>query len=223
MTEKSESLVGKLSVCYDGHPTLKALLQLIPSWGVASELIQSRADEIKRDRLRVFFDELAAGETELNTELINNSDFLHCFFRASEAAVRSRQSEKIKLFAKMLCASLGDASEHTLDEYEELLDVLQEISYREFSVLNALRKFEMKYANHEFDNDVVRINAYWENFKKNVCNRYEIAEDEFLPFMERLERTGLYWRNTGSFYGLRIGKTTPQFAKLCRYVSRKGP
>jgi len=66
---KSPSMIGKLSVQYADRPAIKALLKLVPGWSSADTLLQKRADEIKSDRLKVFFDELAQGKRKLTGEL----------------------------------------------------------------------------------------------------------------------------------------------------------
>ena len=50
------SPIGELAVYYKNNSKIRALLQLIPSWSVADTLLQQRADEIKRERMRTLSD-----------------------------------------------------------------------------------------------------------------------------------------------------------------------
>lgn len=215
-----DTAIGTLVARYAKHPGIRALLNLIPGWGSADVLLQARADEIKRQRLLTFFNSLAESHIPITEDLVGSDDFLHCFFKTTQAVVNTRRKEKIELFGMMLGATL-DAQVFTgLDQYEELLDAFDSMSYREFGVLRALRDYETSFASKDFENDVARIQAYWPDFKENVCRNFELEEQEFEPFMERLQRTGFYTRNTGAMWDddPRIGHTSRQFEKLCEFI-----
>lgn len=216
------TIVGSLAVHYSKQPTIRALLKLIPGWSSADGLLQTRADEIKHQRLRYFFDTLATGHIQITEELIQSDDFLHCYFKTTQAVINTRRKEKIELFARMFETALDAQIFTGLDQYEELLDALDSMSLREFGVLRMLEDYETSYATKSFKNDVDRINSYWPEFLEKVCKSFDLEEAEFDTFMERLQRTGFYIRNTDSFYGdgPRIGNTTRQFAKLCTLVAR---
>ncbi len=220
MTISQDSIVGALATRYAKHPGIRALLKLLPGGGSADGLLQARADQIRQERLRYFFDELASGHVEITSELIQSNDFLHCYFKTAAAAVNSRRREKAELFARMLCASLKSGLFSGLDQYEELVDALDSMTLREFGVLKLLKEFESEYALRQFETGVARIQAYWKEFQERACALFEIEPSEIDPFLERLQRTGLYTRNTDAFWDSdpRIGKTTRQFEKLCLMV-----
>lgn len=220
MNAPNDTIIGSLAIQYSKNPAIKALLRLIPGWSSADGLLQTHADEIKRERLRYFFDELAKGKIPLTEDLLQSDDFLHCYFKAAQAAVKSHRREKVEMFARMLCGSLESRRFSGIEQYEELVDVLDSMSLREFAALKLLRDFEITYAAKKYENDVERIRAYWPEFKEQACRSLGIESDEFDPFMERLQRTGLYTRNTDAFWDSspRFGKTTRQFEKLCSLV-----
>lgn len=65
---------------YD-QPVIRSLIQLIP-YGVGTAFdvfIVYKIQEIRKERLRTFFDELGAGKIELTKNLIESEDFLHYF------------------------------------------------------------------------------------------------------------------------------------------------
>ena len=222
MTSARKTIVGELSGRYVRQPALRALLKLIPGWGSADGLIQTRADEIKRERLRAFFDELANGQTVLSSELIESEDFLHCFFKTTHAALHTRRREKIAMFACMLKGALRDGTFSEIEDYEELLSVIDSISYRQFAVLCLLRGYEIQYSGKHFENNVQRVEAYWDKFRKKACASLGIDEVAFQPFMTRLEATGLYARNIGGWgSNPSIGTTTKILEKLSILVENK--
>ena len=59
---------------------IRSLVQLIP-FGVGSAVdtgIAVRLSNIREERLRSFFDELAEGDVDLPEELLESDDFIHC-------------------------------------------------------------------------------------------------------------------------------------------------
>lgn len=215
-----DSLIGDLSSRYAKHAGVRALVKLLPGGGSADGLLQERADQIKQARLRYFFDELARGKVHITPETIESNDFLHCYFKTVRAALNSRRREKSQMFARMLAASLNSSLFAGLDQFEELLDALDSMTVREFGVLKLLKEYEDEYAPRQFETDVARIQAYWKDFQEKACSLFEIESLEIDSFLERLQRTGLYSRNTDAFWDSdpRIGKTTRQFEKLCAMV-----
>lgn len=89
-----------------------------------------------------FFDELSRGEIELKQELLDNNDFLHCFFATTEAAFKTNRTEKIRFLARLLLAAAVDGRLSDIDEYEEYLGILDDLSNRELAVLTLLDKYE---------------------------------------------------------------------------------
>ena len=223
MTEGSEvSIVGQLANRYAGHPEVRALLQLVPGWGAADTLLQRRADEIRSDRMMTFFDALASGELELTDELIQTEDFLHCYFSTLRAALNTRQRKKIQLLASLLSSSLKPETNTGTDEFEELLAVLEAISFREFAVLCDLHRRELRYPRKEGQNDLQVALQYWTDFKNDSVQKISIPEEAFNAFMAKLERTGLYLRITAGFWDYEgdVGRTTPLFARLLEFVTK---
>lgn len=165
-TNKEENrlnFIGQLSLIYEKSPKTKALLQLLPSWGAADTLLQQRADEIKQERLKTFFDELKNGECELTEELIESEDFLHCYFITVKAALNTRRREKIKMFARLLRSVTNSSVLSSIDDYEDYLSILDELSFRELQVLSILDRYEKEYSVEEDKN---LIKQYFGQFLK---------------------------------------------------------
>ena len=214
-------MIGQLSVKYSNKPVIRSLLNIIPGWGSADTLIQKRADEIKADRLKTFFEELAEGKHELTDELIQTEDFLHSYFCTLRAALNCRQREKIKHLARLLSSSFDPTLQVAPDEHEEILSILEEISLREFAILNDLRNRELAHPRIEGENELQHASKFWKEFKVATINTFGVPAESFNAFMTRLERTGLYVKITGSFIGYsgNVGTTTPLLARLTQLVN----
>jgi NRPS condensation-like uncharacterized protein len=212
------SLVGKISESYSNKPYIQSLLKLLPYWGAPDTLLQKRADEIRIDRMRAFFDELAIGQHELTEDLIQSEDFLHCYFSTIKAALNTRRRDKIRMMARLLNSYLSPSMNTTTDEYEELLAVLDAISFREFNVLHSL--YQLEQSNPGDENNLGNINKYWEEFKDKVMAEVKIPQKSLSAFMAKIERTGLYLRITGGFYDYEgdKGRTTPLFGRLLAFI-----
>lgn len=217
------NIVGELSKFYSDKPVIRSLLQLIPGWGTADTLLQQRANEIRADRMHVFFDELANGKHELTEELIKSEDFLHCYFCTLRAVLNTRQREKIIMMARLLGSSLANLINTSTDEYEELLTILDVVSLREFNALLILFNFEQSNPKQEEQNELQNVNSYWESFKSQVISSLGISENTFPAFMAKMERTGLYLRFTGGFfdYSGDKGRTTALFSRLLQFIKEQ--
>lgn len=219
MTE-DENIVGNLSTLYSDKPVIRSLLQLIPGWAAADTLLIQRANEIRSDRLRTFFDELASGKFALTEEVVREEDFLHSYFCTLRAVTSTRQREKIKLFARLLDSSFSPEKSSSVDEFEEMLDILDGISLREFAVLYELHQLESSHLQKEGENNLQHTLHYWNTFKDLIVTKYDVPEHSFNAFMAKIERTGLYLRITGGLldYSGDVGNTTPLFSRLLELV-----
>lgn len=207
-----------LAEAYAGNPVIRSLIQLVP-FGLGSAMdvgIVHRAFELRNKRLRMFYDELASGTAKLTAEIIEQEDFLHCFFAATKGALNARKSEKVILFAKLLKSSFQSDSPKDLDETEELIGVLEDVSYREWKSLLLLSSFFEQNIRKADHNDLQHIISFWPEFKTELTKYIEIPEVECSSFMNRIERTGLYSQFVGSFldYSGGIGYLTPRFYRL---------
>ena len=139
----SSNPIGNLSLWYRDKPITQSLLKLVIGGGSLDTLLQKRASEIKADRLKEFFDELEQGDIALTEELVETEQFLHSFFCTVQAVTKTRQREKIRMFARILRTSIDPNMLTIPDECEELIATLENLSLREFAVLNTLYRLEL--------------------------------------------------------------------------------
>lgn len=174
-------------------------MSLVPGGGTVHELLQARGIEIAKERTRCFFEELGAGTIALTEELIASEDFLHCYFKTLKAAQHTRQKEKVQLLAKLLCGAISSTAPD-FDQYEEFLDTLDQMSLREITALQLLRRHEVASKTSVWKTEASQISSYWQTFKEEVCDELGLEAEEFDPFVARLVRTGFYRENNESFY-----------------------
>ncbi|MBT2792196.1 hypothetical protein, partial [Paraburkholderia strydomiana] len=191
---------------YERSAVLRALVQLVPlSVGSAVDTaLMTRVATIRADRTRVFFDELAKDENPLHPTLLENNEFLHCYFATSAAALRTQRIEKIQSLARLLRSSTEDGKIATVDEYEEFLNILADLSHRELSVLVTLDRYEAQHPLQADENDLQRANRFWEAFVQQISQDFSIELREVDSVLTRLNRSGCYETFTGGFFDLTL-------------------
>lgn len=108
---------------YNSNPILRGLIQLVPL-GIGSAIdvsLTTKLANIKNKRIETFFDTLLKNNLNEDSKLLESEDFLHKYFLTVDLALKTRQEEKIKMFAKMLSNSFD---KNDVDEYEDYLHIL---------------------------------------------------------------------------------------------------
>lgn len=208
--------VGQLSKYYSDQAIVQALIQLVPGGGSLDILFKERAREIAEERATEFYEELSREGAEITPELIQSEDFIHRYVITAKAAANTHRREKIRLFARLLNSSFAQAPSVTTDEYEEYLSILDELSFREFSILAILEKLEDSHPLQEGENGLQRSSRFWNDFLFQVTHKFGINEDEVNAILARLNRTGCYVTFSGVFwdYDGNKGQLTELYSKL---------
>lgn len=184
-------------------------------------------ENIREERAREFFDELAKGTVSLTQEIIESEDFLHAYFSTAKAALNTRRREKIRYFARLLTSSINSSEISTIDEYEEYLNILDEISFRELGILVVLSRYEKDCPHKAGEDEYDRRVRFWNQFSAEVCTRFSITSGEFSSVLTRLNRTGIYVTSARYRYKSatemslssgRTGKLTPSYTKLEKMI-----
>jgi len=211
--------IEKWALKYEGNEVIRSLIKLVPS-GIGSAIdsfISIRLNKLLRKRKRVFFTEIASGKKHLTPEMIDSDDFLHAFFKTTDAAMRTHRVEKIRLFARILKnAALSDSLKN-VDEYEEYLQILDELSLREIGILTIMDGLS------EESSGAGHLNRYvkdWNQFFLEVQSTYHVERAECIATLMRMNRTGCYSvgyiQTAKDFAG---GYLTPIWTKLKTLVS----
>ncbi len=222
MTGEITEYFGDLLVRYENAGVVRALIQLVPL-GIGSAgdtLLASRVKKIREDRAREFFDELAKDGSVLTPAVVENEDFIHCFLVTSKAALNTRRREKIRLFARLLKSSVGENHPRSTDDYEEMLGILDDLTYSEWSALLLLDRHS-GVERQPSENTLQWSLKFWPQFMSDVESELGIPPSELTAFMSTIARTGLYEIITGGFldYEGGVGVLTPRFFRLKGYVA----
>lgn len=209
---------------YEKNRVIRALVQLIPfGIGGAIDVVLTRTlVSIQEERSKTFFDELAKGATQLDPVVLESEDFLHCFFATTRYALNTRRREKIKMFARLLRASLVPEGLQDTDEYEIFLEILDELNYRELRALAILDTYSGKPRTAE-QNDLQWINTFWDDFVRKLSNELKVPSAEVTDLMNRIARTGCYELFTGTYLDYTGGKgqLTPTYHRLKAFIEQE--
>ena len=194
-----------LSESYEKSPIIKSLVQLIPGGGSVDSYLTTKLNNMKAERMKIFFDKLQSGQQELSENIIETNDFLHAYFCTVDYVLRTKSEDKIKRFAEILLGLA--ANKINFNEFEEYISVFNELSDREFSLLFLKYQYEQKYlpeegeteyrVNGEVQNPKQITNLYWKDFKEEVINKIGIKPEDFNPMLIRIQRTGCYSTHKG--------------------------
>lgn len=225
-------LPEKLIKKYENSNLLRPLINLIPEFSVpgsgpffsAIELsLLNTLNKMQENKVNELFEELSNGDLELTNEIIESEDFLNKYMITVKATLNASRKEKIKLFARLFKSSLINEKDISMDEYEEYLSILNELSYREFYILSKLHRYEKLYPKYGNENDLQRCTKFWEEFIDDIKRDLKIEKEEAQAMLTRISRTGCYEPITGAYlsYAGGNGKLTPIFYRIIELIGEK--
>ncbi|MGB9123440.1 MAG: hypothetical protein WCE73_22690 [Candidatus Angelobacter sp.] len=229
MDKESEeiTLLDKFFAHYERNPFLRALVKLCP-YGSAVESAVLAFYQIWSRKMDVFAEELITLDIHPAEERIQKREFLDSFAVTARRVQEATSDEKIKRFAVLFASYYeGNSGFASIDEYEEYLGIVSELSEREFWILLVLNKFESQTLLCG-RNPLQRAMQFWDEFAGAVEKQAGIPGNELTATLTRIQRTGLYEHFIGGYgdYAGGMGNLTPRFTKLINALkaagSRKG-
>lgn len=184
-------MLQRMAEWYEDRPVIRALIQLIPFGSAVDTGVAVRLSNIRKERLRSFFDELAEGEVDLPKELLESDDFIHCYVETVRAALSSRRKEKVQYFARLLLGTFATDRLRDIDEYEEFLGVLEDLTFREIQVLVALDRYLSKNDPPFEGKGGQKTKQYWNQCLDFLSNEADFPRNEITAYLRRIGRKGL--------------------------------
>ena len=210
---------------YSENVVLRGAIILIPFIGSPLDIfLTTKAQKIFSDRIINLFDELKYEMTTLENkkvdkDYINSEEFIDLFIKTIEATAKTRNKEKIKLYAKVLKGAIKfqDRRKYSPEEY---LQVLSELTMKELEIAKAIYRQQRKEKRKDENELQWALRCGWEELEKD-CPL--VPEEDFTFIFLRLQKNGLiqelpkkYWYTLEST----VFVITDVFRKIMEYLKK---
>ena len=178
---------------YLENALLRASISAIPFIGSPFDVfLATKAQKIVNDRIMNLFSELIEEMSTLedgmvDKDYIDSEEFIELFIKTIEVSTKTRNKEKIKLYAKLLKGTVKfqDRKKYSPEEY---LRVLTELTMRELEVARAIYKQQKREKRKGEDELQWALRCGWEELEKECPS---IPEEDFRFIFLRLRKSGL--------------------------------
>lgn len=199
MTEIKDTLI-KASKVYSDQTLIRAGINAIPFVGGSLDILLSSAGQnFVMKRIQNFIEQLETQVSQLDESKIN-ADFLKTeqgfdlIVKVFNSASKTRQNEKLKLYAKIIKESITLGKQYQEDDPEIYLRIIEDLSVTELRV--AKRLFDIKEKKVALTEDEQKQG----NDAAVLAFKYpEFDKDELISILVRLERTGLIRELVGMY------------------------
>lgn len=227
----TNTLPAKFSKSFDGYKNNAALrglftfaLSLInpvyAGMAIGVETALFTWQENRSKKWEILAEEFDQWES-IGEELLKNQEFLHCFRRVIHATERTQNETKIRYFARLLKATTDTEIISSVEEYEEFLDIIESLSFRELTVLSVLDKYESRFPMKNGENEFQRCLHFWDIMVDELVEKFKIPREEVDSIFIRTTRSGCYKLFRGAYAaGDTEGKGTlmPIFHRLKQVI-----
>jgi hypothetical protein len=221
-SQETSNKLAKVSEVYAENAVLRALFNAIPYIGGSLDILfASKGQKIIQSRLAQFLEDLKVEMNHLKENMIDNEylESEECFdlvLRALEAAAKTRDREKIRLYSKVLrgAVTIQNRKEYSPEEY---LGILAELTPKEIEVARVIYSQQSDRPQNDENEVQWAIRKGW----KQLSEQCSIPKED-LPFiLLRLQRSGIIHEITGTYGGSSgVYIVTESFRKLMRYLGK---
>ncbi len=216
-------LVG---AAYNDLLILRGVISSVPLIGSYLDLyLSGEGQKFAQERIEYMVNELqiemeSVQENLLNSSLFNSEEGYDIVQKTFIAAARTRQKEKLKLFAKILRGAFTTTeNKHDTELYLRIVDELSEKELEIASLFYSVKVEKiaiLKESGIEYNGMAISDASLFSNtFPK-------FSEDEFTYTFARLEKTGIIKELVGSYTGYGGGSynVTPLFTLFIDFIKK---
>lgn len=193
----------------------------ISSVGVVGATILSGLQLFRFNKTNYFFEDIVKQNKVLTDEMLDEP-FIHRFYITYNAILRTGYRKKIEFLARLFTDSYDNDTLKDNDEYEILLDTINNLKEKHINFLTAFEKSEIKFSIIEYQNaynnaDNVTVRNFTQVY--NIIRKKYDIENYDLFIIERLGLIQLYYqpiKNLTYFNG--YFEYTKLYDKIKKYV-----
>ncbi|MGL4483361.1 MAG: hypothetical protein ACRCUS_00270 [Anaerovoracaceae bacterium] len=175
-------------VCIKNNPVVKAtILSAMKKVPIIGELIDGTIDDIltqfQQKKRNELLDVILVNGKNITSEMVNDVEFIMNFAKTIEAVNRLSNNDKIKYFGNLLRNTYLREDKIQNDVFQEYLDLIDRLSYREIRYLIFL---------YEYENQSKKINKVktFGDIEIAYAQRFDESQDLYSAY-GKLVSTGL--------------------------------
>ena len=158
-----------------------SVLKKIPFWGsLIDSSIETKLYEFQEQKQRKLLDLINDGNNLVTSDMVSDVEFLFNLMRTREAVSRLANNDKIVYFANLLRNGYLSGERIENDEFEEDMDIINTLSYRELCYLAFIWEYAATHSKKIVYN-------YWRDFVKKF--KAEFPDSDAFTACKRLIRT----------------------------------
>lgn len=213
--------LASASEAYTQNAWWRSLVTVIPYVGSALDLLlASKGQAMIQDRIARLFDSLKeelsqVREEAVDKEYIQSEEWFDLIVNALDAATKTRDTAKIRLYAKVLRGALTARCSEASSP-EEYLTVLANLTPMEVEVASAIYRMECNWP------EPSGAKLEWpspEQWKRRFEESVSVPSDDLSMVLLRLQSSGLVRDLKGEFLGYEgVYAITATFRKVVQYL-----
>ena len=169
------------------NPVISAFISLMKEMPFIGDLIDDSLESVLSDFQSKKQQKLleVIGQASLGTvtsDMVNDVEFIMGFAKTKNAVDKLSNGDKVKFYGNLLVNGyLNDKDKISVDEFDEYVELINSLSYRELEYLSFFKEHSDKHRG-------ILIYQHWEEFSKEFENKFPKRDVYFV--YKRLERTG---------------------------------
>jgi hypothetical protein len=215
---------------YSRNPTVRGIVEVTKALPIVGSImaifdasVLASLEQYREKQFQIFLDEIASSGLNPDVPIPDSKqgDVIRAILITTEAVARSHREEKIRAFARLLISGLQEPPRIAiLDEFDDYVSILDEVSWREWQMMAILSEYEDRYRSVTHEPDYKEIREYWDKFVADLTLRLGIPAPEASGLIARLGRTGLYEVLVVSLYGgnVTVGTLTGTYYRLAEVL-----
>ncbi len=190
------------------NPVVSSFIKLIKKVPYFGELVYDSADikfrEFQESKRKELYEYITDSPELITEDKVNNITVLMELARALDVVNKLASNEKVLFISKLFKACCLECDNVNIADYEEYLERIADLSYREIDVLVMLKQ-------NEGTND---------KFFEAVTEKYSLKREDVIAILHGLTRSGFCSELTGSFLGYSGGwfSTTSYFDRFLKMI-----
>ncbi len=173
------------------NPVVESVLMpLIKAVPVIGDMIDSSMnkviEEFQEKKEKELLEVILKDKNSITSEMVNDVEFIVNFARIREAVRRLATNDKVKYFGNLIRNGYLSGEHIENSEFEEYLDILNSMSYREIQYLTDYKK----YCDEKNKNAKRQYSNRWSYFRRDYTRKHQIPEGELWSAFVRIKRTG---------------------------------